>query len=332
MGAPPIYPWRDEYYVAAYRLSQAGTSREGIARALGIPIDTFKRWYRNNAALRDAINTPRVAPVKSDGGIAAVRAAAKPFNDYVAGRIPDHLQPIWDRLNNIFEFKPDQDTNANVEACLAGTGILERQHLFIYAVIHSNFSKSEAMRKVNINRETYYHWMKDREFRELYNFIVTEMKQDFFEGLLIRKAAAGDTAAIIFGNRTLNADRGYNPKMVVEHKGTVDVRHQDVDVDDISDLPIELQRQALELTEAISNYRATGKLPPKPVAALPPIPEDRHVGQTEPETPDDRGGNDPGHLPDDGVGLENRPPDQDVRDRREGDQPRLPRRKVRRAG
>lgn len=66
-----------------------------------------------------------------------------------------------------------------------------------------------SCRGVGIDRTTYYRWLeKDAKFAEAVEELRISVK-DFGENALHLKMSQGDTAAIIFFNKTQNKDRGY---------------------------------------------------------------------------------------------------------------------------
>lgn len=227
--------WKDEYYIRSYQLARSGMNDLKIAKALGVTYKTFKRWKVKKRALRNALKDAR-----------KVETGFTTFQDYVYGRLPENLRTVWDDLTK-------QDTSYNtfekIEGLLAQQGKKGRQHLFLYAMVNSNFNPTEACKAVNITRKTLQNWCEnDPEFGEL----VAELdiaKKDFFEGALVAGVKEGDTNLIKFANATLNADRGYNPKQVIAHEGTVEVNHNVLRMDDI-DLPLEDRRRILEALRA----------------------------------------------------------------------------------
>lgn len=70
---------------------------------------------------------------------------------------------------------------------------------------------TEACKAVNIGRTTFYRWIEDDpELKQfLHSLDVAQLKKDFIENALMKKIGEGDTACIIFANKSLNKDRGY---------------------------------------------------------------------------------------------------------------------------
>lgn len=222
--------WKDSYYVKAYMLAREGMKDNKIAAALGVSRVTFLKWKRERKALRWSLKQAR----KTSGS----RAAA--FGDYVARRLPDHLKPVWDRL----EATDDMDNpERRVEALLSGHGEDVRQHLFVHAFVSSNFNKAEACRRVNVSLKTLNRWMQNEEFVQLCDQLF-EMKKDFVDGQLMGLVASGDTAATIFAAKTLLKDRGYDTKQTVEHTGQV--KHSHINFES---LPLNLRKEILAWAE-----------------------------------------------------------------------------------
>lgn len=226
------YRWDDKYYVDVYELVKQGYKYSRIAKILGIAISTFKNWIEEKPALKAAIKRAKESKTSI--------AHADNFMEYVYNRLPENLQALWDELQEY-----DQETNSTrkVELLLSDKGERIRQQLFIHALVTSNFSASEACRRVNITKKRMENWIAlDPEFGELMNEVVG-YKKDFFESGLVGLVKQGDTAATIFANRTLNQDRGYGTKTEVIHSGGV--LHGNVNLDDL-DIPVEVKRQLLE--------------------------------------------------------------------------------------
>jgi hypothetical protein len=223
----PRRVWKDEMYLKTYLLARSGLRDPKIASALGVSICIFKKWKVKRPALVDAIQQARRLNKES---------LTESFQDYVYKRLPPRLQKVWERINAI-EFETNHVRRA--EALLEDGGKNTRQHLFLYALCCSNFNASEACRKVGVRRKTYEYWKLDPDFATLIDEMMWH-KKNFVEGSLMELVDRGDTAAVIFANKALNRDRGYDitTKIDVRHMGQVDHVHAVVD---ISTLPISLE-------------------------------------------------------------------------------------------
>lgn len=228
--------WKDEYYLRSYQLARSGMSDIKVAKALGVTYKTFKRWKVKKRALRNALQDARTV----DKGFTQ-------FRDYVYDRLPENLQQLWDELM----MTDRMNTYEKVEQLLSNQGKKGRQHLFLYAMVNSNFDPTAACRAVNITRKTLMHWCEtEPEFAELMEELEVA-KKDFFEAALVQGVKEGDPNLIKFANMTKNVDRGYNPKTVIAHEGSIEHNHNVMKVDEL-DLPIEDRRKLLE---ALRNRR-----------------------------------------------------------------------------
>lgn len=230
--------WKDDYYVRAYTLARQGMPDRRIAGAIGVTSGTFKRWVEEHPALRRALKQAR--------GEKARNFQAS-FREYVYRALTPELQEVWDDINAC---ENEPSGIARIEALLADRGKRARQHLFLYALVDSNFNASEACRKISISRGTLDSWIaSDPDFGR----IIDEMhwhKGNLFEQSLIDLVKDGDTKAVIFANRTYNRGRGYNEKLEVEHSGVVNHVHT-IEIDSLN-LPLEVKTAVLQ---AVRNKR-----------------------------------------------------------------------------
>lgn len=232
----PRYAWKDEYYVRIFELSRQGMSSNSIADALGISRTTFKEWKKTRPAVLDALKRGRTTPSQGKG-------STETFLDYVYGRLPSHLKELWDQMK---AYEKEENGEKKLEALLENQGKRTRQHLFIHALVSSNFNASEACRRVNITKACYEKWIRtDPLFLQLVEEIPWH-KKNFFEGALIGLVAQGDSAATVFAAKTQLRDRGYDPKKVIEHRGMIGHAHFDIQS---LKLPLEVRRTLLEAIE-----------------------------------------------------------------------------------
>lgn len=228
--------WKDEFYVKVYELAKTGMKEHKIARAIGVTINTWKKWKVKRPALRRAL---KQAQNKESA------EAASTFRDYVYKRLPVELQKVWDQIDLL-----DREPNGvkRIEALVAHHGKHARQHLFLYALTHSCFNVSEACRKMCLPRKSFETWMvQDPDFAALMDEIHI-CKKDFFEGALVRLVERGDTTATLFVNKVFNRDRGYvEPSQRIDVSGQVNHAHLHgvVDIEKLN-LPLEVRKLMLK--------------------------------------------------------------------------------------
>lgn len=250
----PVVKWDDRFYVEAYILARAGHYDKAIGEALGVSQPTICRWIQEKPALKDAIERGR-SPEDGGGSL----------REYVYGRLPYDLQVLWDRI----DLADELDSGVSrVEQMLAGAGTKARQHLFLYALVHTSFDASEACRKVNVSKRVVDGWVRnDPNFAELLDEIRWH-KGNFFEGQLVRLVKDGDPAAVLHVNKTFNRARGYGEVKRIEKDGEVkhthDHQHQHthrvVKVSELN-LPaevLEVMAEAMEKKLGVINANPSG--------------------------------------------------------------------------
>lgn len=227
--------WKDTYYVQVYELIRGGLTELDAARAIGISLETFRRWKDQKPALREAVISAKKA-ISGEG--------QNTFQNYVYDRLPTQLKELWDRIHR---YEQVDNGILKIEALLQSAGKYARQQLFVAAFIKSSFSVSAACRTVNISRSTFSDWCEtDPDFADLFSHMQAA-KGDFFESALVDRINEGDSACTIFANRTFNRSRGYSEKVDVNLQATVQHTHKHyiVSVRDLN-LPVDVLQLLLD--------------------------------------------------------------------------------------
>lgn len=209
--------WRDEFYVEIYQMLRDGRPTNYIARTLGVSSTLLNKWIATKPALKAAVKKATKVGV-------AAKDSFDTMKEFVHDRLPPEGRAYWAELEAV-EKSGDADGREDVLERLTRCPRKTRQHLFLYALLHCNFVKTVACRKVGLDDKTLRIWMKEPGFRQIVEGI-HEHKCDFFESSLVNLVRQGDSAATIFANRTLNRHRGYNDKVSVEVNSTVRHEHQ----------------------------------------------------------------------------------------------------------
>lgn len=167
------------------------------------------------------------------------RGNREAFSGYIYQHLSERAREIWDDL----QFWDGNSASEKIEKILANKPKKIRQELFIHALINSGFDLSEACRITGVSRWTLNNnWKADPEFQELLEEIQWH-KKNFFEHALLDLVEQRHPGAVMFVNRTVNADRGYTEKLEVHHGGSVDTTG--FTIDDL-DLSIECRKEILE--------------------------------------------------------------------------------------
>lgn len=242
---------KPEMYVKTYECAKDGMSRKQIALSFGVNPVTFKMWMDKYPALREAYDK---------GKATRGTTLRHKFQDYVYKHLPDSLHDLWSQICAADD--PGGGAEKTIARLTKDCGRRTRQYIWVHALMCSNFNYNEACRKSNISRVMVQRWVEgDSDFAELVEHL-HEMKKDFVEGCLLNLVGQGDTGATIFAAKTLLRDRGYNPSVTVEHKGTIAHAHLSIEAI-LGQLPVSTKRQVLEAMRRAS----AGEEPPK---MLPP--------------------------------------------------------------
>jgi len=240
--------FKEEMVFKIYELAKNGVCNQDIAETIGVCRHTFNTWCSKKKIVRQAVKRGR-AIFKS-----GKKGGTRTFTEYVHGKLPAHLNKIWNRLNQ-------QDMAATgvekMEALLSNEGRTARQSLFIHALISSNFRVTTALARSDVSYNMLEHWKEeDPDFPKLVDFLNT-LRGNFFEDALCDAVADGDTAATIFANRTFNRERGYNDKLI-DIKKTV---HQlNEHVVKVADLGLSVDEKRALLAEVRKTKQLGGQL------------------------------------------------------------------------
>lgn len=228
-----ISKYRPIMLVTIYKHAKAGMPETEIAKSLSVSYAGWKVWKAKYPEIEEALGLGRTDT--QDGGN---------WHKFIYDRLAPDLREIWDHINSWDQFP---NGVAKIEALLNGHGKLVRQQLFLFALVSFNFSKSKAMSKVCIDKDTLDYWIKtDDKFAQLVEEIEWH-KDNFFEESLVALIKEGSEAATIFANKSRNRDRGYNPVKDVNVKHSGQIHHSMLDLDDLK-LSVACK---LEILEAI---------------------------------------------------------------------------------
>jgi len=228
--------WKDEFYVTAYELSRGGMSEVKLAENLKVSPATLRRWKAEKPALNDAIERGK----KVSGG----QTPTANFHEYIFQKLPPHLAELYREIEAV---EMEENGIQKAEAMLKRHGMRARQHLFLHALVTSNFNVSRACSMVNISRKTFEAWVTNEpafgELMEEMNF----HKKNYFESALVGLVARGDSSATIFVNKTINRDRGYNEKIDLNVQGHIehDHIHTAIPIDELK-LSLDVKREILK--------------------------------------------------------------------------------------
>lgn len=234
MAAP--YKPTAEFLINFYDASLRQETNTAIASLLGITVDTLVRRL-------EASNAMQTAKTLAE----ARRGNGATLANYVYKRLSPEAQKTWDEV----QFWHDSSSSyERIEQILGGKTTRLRQELFIHALVCNSFDVSSACYVTATSRARLNQWKQDVEFRLLVEEIQTH-KANFFEKALIDLVVDKNPSAIIFANKTINANRGYSEKVTIEHTGAIGIGL--IDLDKLN-LPLETRKVILE---AMKVYEAS---------------------------------------------------------------------------
>ncbi len=239
----PQKRWMDRYADQAYDWAQQGMNDNQIARMIDVPTPTFFNWKKEHPELNEALEEARAGKTKN------TTTGVEMFKDYVFNRLPDDLQEIWERIVGPQKGpgkKTWDEQNANKEVLieLERKGEMARMRLWWQAFFHFGYNPYQACRCLNMARESYDAWKKNPDFLAIYNETQTH-KKFMFQGKLIELVQKGDPQAVLFVNKTINKDWGYNERIDVNLSGEVTHNHNVVSVSELN-IDFETRKQMLE--------------------------------------------------------------------------------------
>lgn len=201
---------KPHHYLGVFQLARQGLSKEKMAKELKVTKQSLVNWLKTDPEILKAFRAGR-EEFKSTN-----------FSEYIYKHLPPHLRDLWEEIKDL----SDEQDAARLTKKLEDAHLKkrDRQYLFVHCLVTCHFNPLEACRRTGTSYTSWEKWKKEQSFHQLVKQIY-DMKKDFVEGALMGLISQGDSAATIFANKTLNADRGFNPTKKVEVSGTVTHGH-----------------------------------------------------------------------------------------------------------
>jgi hypothetical protein len=131
--------------------------------------------------------------------------------NYVLANLSPKARAVWDKIMKLNSYE-------EVDAVFKGHPVKLRQQLFCTAILFTGHDNSKALRMVGIDYNHLTKWKQDAEFLQMLEEVQWHKKQ-FFQKALIGLVAEGHPGAIVFVNRTVNADMGYSERLDLNVQG-----------------------------------------------------------------------------------------------------------------
>lgn len=229
--------WRDELYVEVHKLARMGKSDQEISQIIGVGRGVFDRWKKDKPAFSKALLDARDLALRKEEEVTRLYS-----------RLPAELQDLWDRIQACEPESKDQDKEVirdkrrlriKLDQEVEKLELRGKQRLYLFALMGTDYNGSEACRLTGLDPSVVRGWLADKQFAELHRY-VQDSKKDLYESALVGLVKQGEPSAVVFANKTLNRDRGYNDK--VETNLNVNVTHS---LDDLG-LSLEERKKLLE--------------------------------------------------------------------------------------
>lgn len=215
----PAKRYGPKYAVLAYECARDKKGTNKTCEELGISRQCFGNWMRTKKTFKFAVERGRDYAENNLG------KNKRNLTDFIYDRLPRDLQKVWD---GIHEREKSGSNGRRTAREVERMSTRERQSIFVHALCNTGFNASEASRVTMIPVDTFRQWRKrDKKFALLMKS-VEEAQKDFIEGAFMELVGRKDVNAVLFGLRTKLRDRGYDPKVVIQHQvsGTVEHEHK----------------------------------------------------------------------------------------------------------
>lgn len=247
--APPRYT--TEVVFRIYDLAKSGYANAQISTALGLSAGTLSRWAADKAPVAAALELGRRH---------AGRGAHEGASEYFYDSLDEKTKAVWDRLSMIHDSEsPTKSREA--ELLLGSYAMRMRKVLFVHALVKFDFNTTKARAFVRVHKATVDAWLRDPDFAGMLKDM-KRAKKDLFESALVGLVKQGDSAAVLFANKTYNRDRGYGEKVQHDHRVAVAVTSKAVGVEEL--LPLLDAPTRYKILDAMRRLRGaeTPALPP----------------------------------------------------------------------
>jgi len=229
-----------EFLLVMYDCLLRGMGLSALAATLEVPQDSLVRWRKTR---EDVMTVHRLAAER--------KKTLDDVGEYMLGKLSKPARKIWKQV----EFYLESNDNKVPSVVRQELATHVRQELFLHAMMLSNWNMSKSCRLAGVTREQALKWNEEIGFKKALKEL-QEAKKDFFEDALMGLVRDGYPGAIVFANRTQNADRGYTEKVEVKHSGMI--HHSALNLDEL-ELSFETRREILNAVRKKRELRENPK-------------------------------------------------------------------------
>lgn len=253
--------FNDDLVFDAYELAYNGLSLTAIADAFKTDLRRVRRWRERYPIFKLAVERGKAR--RKIGMSDDTHKPTESIEQYVNARLSPALQPTWKQL---MAFDKEENPQKKIDALFRDKGTVVRQQLFLHALVTKSFKVAPALRICGLSYNQLQTWRNDPAFAAMVDEIQFH-KANFVKDKLMAAVQRGDQWAVTLALKAFAKDE-FADHTVIEHKGTVQHKHETFPVEKLS-LP--LRKAVLAEFDALAK---SGEIPDADysVKALPPHP------------------------------------------------------------
>lgn len=189
---------------------------------------------------------------------------------YIWDTLTEDEKKVWRKLKRFDRARTGKEV---INAILEKRGKIFRQHLFIHAMVHSNYQVTRACRMCGIDIQTFDRWRAgDADFNRLF-LAIKDAQQDRLMNAYWKLIDVRNEQAVIHGVKTLCKDKGFGEKTEVDVKVSGEIQHNLIQID-VDALPLDMQTRLLEevrKVKQVESQTVNTAVPMLPSQSLVPV-------------------------------------------------------------
>lgn len=234
----PVHPREKEvkkisFIIEFYEAYKKDEKMQNVAARLGVPTPTLQHWI---------LRYPHLRRLRTEAQKRASKTPDHSLANYVYEQLSSEAKEAWEELQGI---DPDDDPLEAVKDLFRTKGEKIHKEVFLHELLRNGWNQSRACKAVGVPYGRVREWCeRDPEFLNLAREMLIH-KKNYCEQALMSLVEERNPHAVVFVNKTLNADRGYSEKIKVEHSG--EIQHT-VGLYSVDDLALDLETKKKILT------------------------------------------------------------------------------------
>lgn len=211
--------------VDIFRLTRDGLTMSAVADHLDVSLISLGNWKRDKPCVAHAFTEGEFWRNNKESEF----ALTDNFVDYCLNMLPAEERALWETVDM---WADEPDAFERTRSLLRDKGKKTHQMLYVHAFISLNYDCNKAAERVCVPLKTFRAWQTDPDFQMMMD-AVNAHRKNFCEAALMGLVKGGHPQAIMFANKTLNADRGFAEKAIIQHQGDVNHHHDAIPFDEL---------------------------------------------------------------------------------------------------